>query len=208
MKKLNIFKNLDQFLFSKLEKLQDHPEYQKINDAYAAAEERIQEVVKALLAISIIAIPLLVISFFSMSNSSLRENLKLKEEIISMSHEYIQEQALIRSAESSILGRKTVLDQGELQTKITSVVNSSGVDSANIQVSNFEANDLKGNIIEARMNLKYTSLSNDNLFNLLSGLVNREKIKIDTLVINKNQATNLLDGLLTIYYFSKDEIDE
>ena len=208
MKNLEILKKIDNFIFSKLDQFQDHPEYQKFNDAYGALEERVQEIIKAGLAITIIIFPLLIIMIFSLSNSSLKEELRMKEEIITMSHELIQEQALIKNAENTILGRQMVDSQSALQDKITAVVNQSGLDANNIQVSKFSLNDLKGNIIETKINVKYTSLSNDNLFNFINTLVAREKVKVETLVINKNQASNLLDGMLILYYFSKDNLDE
>lgn len=203
MKKFEILKTIDEASLKKLDEVQDTA-LKKVMDAYGSAEEKYQELVKAGLAVLLVALPVLIIGLFAMSNSGLKDELQLKEEIIQMASSYIEDHGRIRTAEKKILGNNLVTDQGQLQNKITAAVNSAGVDSTKMQISNFDMLELDGNIVQTKIDVKFSELSNDHLFNLLAGLINKERIKVETLTVNKNQANNLLDGLMVLYYFSKE----
>jgi hypothetical protein len=204
MKQLNIMKKIDTAIFSKLDQLQKHPEFQKVADAYSALEERYQEMIKISMALLIILVPVLTLSIFSLINTSAMEDLKLKEEIITYANEIIQKQSLLNKEERDLLGRTFIDSQRSLQQKITSNMSRLGIDTSKVKISNFDAIDLSGNILQAQLDVKFDGFTNDQVFGLLSTLISKEKMRIDSFTAKKNKNSNMLDGIFTILYFSKD----
>ena len=203
MRALEIMKKIDSTFFKKIDDLLLRPEVQKITDAYSQLEEKYQDVIKLIMAFSLIVVPVAIVGTFSLINSSLREELQMKEEIIQSANEIIQKESFLKREQKMILGNTTIETQEKLRQKVSNQMSQLGIDISKINVSNFESVDLNANIIQAQMDVKFDGLTNNQIFSALSSLVQKEKMRIDSFTVNKNTSTNLLDGIFTIYYFSK-----
>lgn len=206
MKSLNLMKKIDSVLFSKIDELESSDGYQKVADAYSTLEESHQDLIKLFMAIILFVAPLTIFFIFSSINDNSKKMLKLKEEIISFSNEIISKKQKVKIEAKKILGRDIIDSQSQLEQKIINNMNRIGIDTSKLQVNNFEINDLNGNIIEAKIDVKFSDLTNDQIFSAISYLVGTDKMKIDNLNIKKNTSTNLLDGVFTTLHYSK--VDE
>lgn len=203
MKSLDIMKKIDSAIFSKIDEFESRPEFQKLADSYSSLEEKNQEAIKIIMAIIIFLIPLFLIFIFSNINDSAKEELNLKEEIILYANEVISTQSKVQQESFKILGRQLIDNQTNIEQKIINTMKRVGVDPAKLQVSNFEANELSGNIMEAKIVFKFDGLTNEQIFGALAIMIEQDKMRIENFNIKKNSSSNMLDGVLTILYFSK-----
>lgn len=203
MKPLNIMKAIDSAIFSKIDELEGSIQYQKVADSYSTLEEREQDLIKGFMGILLIIIPLIIIYVFSSINDNALEELQLKKEMISFANEIIDKKQKVKIEAGKVLGQQMIDSQSQIEQKIIGHMNRIGVDTSKLQVKNFEANDLSGNILEAKIDVKFDQLTNDQIFSAISFLVDQDKMKIDNLNIKKNTTSNMLDGVFTVLYYSK-----
>lgn len=204
MAKLEVFKKIDEFLFMKIDELQNNPEYQKIADSYSNLEENVQEFIKVSLMLLVTLIPLLVFWIFFSSNSSLKEDLHTREQVIQVSNELIQKKAIMTAQERKILGSSFVDSAGALKNKITSTISMSSIDTSKIKIQNFDSQELDGFIIKVKSDISFKDLSSQDIFAILNSLTTRGKMRVDEISVRKSAGDGLLDGMLTVLYYSKE----
>lgn len=208
MKKLKIMKDIDSFLFKQVDTLMLTPEIQKVLDSYAGLEEKVQETIKIILMIFSILIPLLFIFIFYSINSSKKEDIKLKTNLIEVANTLIQKKSMIKSEEFKVLGSRYIDSQRGLKTQIDSTLNLINVDTSKVQISDFSGEDLDGLITKVSANLAFKGLTAEGLMALFNSLNAKLKSKLDEVSIKKNEITNSLDGVITLHYYSKEVADE
>lgn len=204
MAKIEIFKKIDAFVFQKIDELQSHPDYQKVADTYSNLEENIQELVKAALMILLTIIPLIIFLVFLSSNSSLKHDFAIKEQIIHEANELIQKKAIMTSEERKILGSGYINGEGALKNKITSLLSMSSIDTSKIKINNFDSQELDGFITKVKSDIGFRDLSSQEIFAIFNSVTARGKMRVDEVSIRKSSNDNLLDGMLTVIYYSKE----
>lgn len=204
MAKIEIFKRIDAFVFQKIDELQNHPEYQKVADTYSNLEENVQEIIKASLMILLTVIPLVVFLIFLSSNSSLKQDFAVKEDIINVANELIQKKAIITSEERKILGSSFINGEAALKNKITSLLSMSSVDTTKIKINNFDSQEVDGSITRVKSDIGFRDLSSQEIFAIFNSVTARGKMRVDEVSIRKSSSDNLLDGMLTVMYYSKE----
>lgn len=204
-KKLEIMKPLDQALFRKLDDLQGNSEVQKILDAYANLDEKPQEAVKALMALLLFLIPVGTLAVLYGMNSSLMSELETKKKLLETSQNIVREKSGVQSAQGEFLGNSFVGTERDMQSLVSRSAGMAGIDPSKISVSGFNAFEREGFITEASINMKFKGLSNSEFFSLVASLSDRQKARFDEISVKKNQSDNLLEGVATLLYFSRDE---
>jgi hypothetical protein len=206
MKKFQIMKTIDTFIFVKLDELSTLSEFQKITEAYSGLEENIQEIVKALLMAIIVLIPLVFVFIFSSMNSSIKKELETKDKIIHNANELIQKKSLLSKEERNILATNFVDTQSALQGKISNTLSMISVDSTKVNINNFDTEELEGLITKVKADLSFKGFTDQELFAMVNSMVSKLKIRIDEISIKKNETRNILDGIMTVHYYSKDKV--
>lgn len=197
---------IDTAILKQINKLENSDGYQKASEAYSALEDNVQRVVKIVLMILVIAIPLLFIMILKSSNSSLLDEVNIKKDLIISSNTLIKSKNAIRRASSKQLARQFVESSDEIKKTVLGMLNLAGVDSSKVKISNVDVTPEASLITKVKADVKFDGMSNDDIFNFLKNLSQKQKIRIDELSIKKNATSNLLDGVFTMYYFSKAEI--
>lgn len=205
MKKIEIMKPIDDFVISKIEELSNHPEVTKVLDQYANLDEKVQDIVKNLLVLAIILIPTLFILLLWSLNSGLKDELAIKKETLNIAQEIIAKQSKVGTLKRRYFNTTAVKSQTELQTKISGALSSSGIDSSKINLGGYQENLEGADIVESRVDLKFSKFSNDELFNLLGALNVRLKAKIEEISIKKSTNDNLLEGIVHMIYYGEDK---
>ena len=205
MKKIEIMKPIDEFVISKIDDLSNHPEVQKVLDQYANLDEGIQDIVKNLLVLLIVIVPVAFIMILWSFNSSLKDELAVKKETLSIAQEIIAKQSKLGGLKRRYFNSTAVKSQAELQAKISGALSSSGIDSNKINLGGYQENLEGADIVESRVDLKFSKFSNNELFSLLGSLNVRLKAKIEEISIKKNTSDNLLEGIIHIIYYGEDQ---
>lgn len=205
MKKIEIMKPVDEWVMTKLDEASNHPEIQKVLDQYANLDEKIQDIVKNALVAIIVIVPIIFILVLWSFNSSLKEELAIKKETLGIAKEIIAKQARLGILKRKYFNTMAVKSQSELQSKISSALSQAQIDSSKINLGGYQENLEGADIVESRVDLKFSKFSNQELFNLLAGLNMRLKIKVEEVSIKKNTSDNLLQGILHIIYYGEDK---
>lgn len=205
MARLSIMEPLDNAVIQKLEEAQANKEVARMMDAYSNLDEGPQELVKAGMAIVLIAIPLLIITIFYGMNASLKNEIEDKKELLSLSQTIIREKSAVGQAQSKYLGRQFVSTLNDMQGIISAAISASGIDATSVSVSNFNNTELEGLINQTTLDMKFSGLSNQELFTFIGQLSARNKVKFEEITIKKNQSDNLLEGIASLIYVSKDQ---
>lgn len=195
---------LDNFIFQKVEDLRATKEFQKVLDAYSNLDEKPQEVVKALMAASLVLIPFLVITIFFSMNSSLQGEIDDKKELLELSQGIIREKSTVSSAQRQFVGPTPVSSQGDMQNLISSAISLAGIDASKVSVSNFQPGGQAGMVSQSMIDMKFQDLTNDQLFSFLTNLSQRSKVLFDEISVKKNTESKLLEGIATLVYLSKE----
>lgn len=204
MAKFSLMEPIDKAIFQKIEDLQANRDAQKFLDSYSNLDEKTQEIVKALMALALFLIPLGTIAVFYGLNSSLKSELEAKRELLSVSQTIISEQAGIQGDQRRFLGSTYVGNMNDMQNLVANAIRLTGIEPSKVSVSNFDSIEQDGFITQASIDMKFTGLSNTEMFGLISSLSERQKVKFDEVSIKKNESTNLLEGIATLLYISKD----
>lgn len=207
MAQFKIMQKFDNKILQLTEKLKNNHEYIKAQDQFGSLDDQSQNFIKTLLPFAVLGIPLLIAFILWGHNSSLKEEAKLKSDIIERAQKIISVRASLGNAEGRTLGTGSITELDQFQQRIINAVSASAIDTAKLKLSNFSSTSLAGDISEARVDLKFTEFSGDELFGMLTSL-NRNKMRVDTVQVRKSKENNLIEGLLSIIFFSRDIIIE
>ena len=204
MKKIKILKNIDFFLFKQADALIENSEFNKISEDYSSQEDKVQEIIKVILMVLSIGIPLLIIFIFFNINSAKRSQIQIKEDLIETANLLIQKKSLLTSEERRTLSAKYLDSQKGLKSTIKSSLSLISIESTKVQVSDFQSEDLEGLITKLSAKLSFKGLTSEGIMAFFNNLNAKLRIKMDEISIRKNEATNSLDGVMTIHYYSKE----
>jgi hypothetical protein len=198
-----VFESIDSALFTQIDRFKKTPEYNKFIENFNLLDESVQSFLKLSILLVVTLIPLSFFFVLYLGNLSLRKEILLKNQVISLSQQIASKSNLIENESRKILSRTNVDSQSAITQKLTQSTAAVGVELAKLQISNFESNELSGNIIQSQANIKFNALSNEQLFGLIQNLVSTDKMRIESLTVQKNSETQLLEGIFTAIYFSK-----
>jgi hypothetical protein len=196
-----IFKKIDTFLFKQVDAFKGSAVYAKIQEPMALMDDEVRLYVNNSIAILFIIIPLIFLGFFFYLNLNLRNENKIKKEILNLGQEIIANRSEV-NATAQMLMLGGIDNEMSLAQKIRTLASNSGIDANKLQVSQFTS-DLGfagSNRISAIITVNRFS-AND-LTHLLDSLINRERIKVAGMNLRKNETEAQLDGTININFNS------
>lgn len=202
LKSHTIFRKIDQAVFERIDKFKQTPNYNPIQDFYNALEEDQQKLFKGVLILAIFLLPLLGLGFVSMQNSGYQNDLNLRTDIVSKANEIIgQSQGLLEIA-PQVFSANPIDSQSMMTSRLSGLLSSAGVDLSKIQVNGFESTSISSTVMRAEANFSFSNLSTDEMVNLFTAMISREKFRISSVEIKRNSNTNLLQGQFHAIHYS------
>jgi hypothetical protein len=196
-----LFKKIDTGVFGAIDKFKTTPNYQPIQDFYNGLDEDQQKWFKLSVVTSLFAIPLLLVGFLWMQNSTLRTDLELRLNSVEKINEILAQNRAVADASPMILSQNPIDSQSMMTSRLGQVL-SGGFDLSKIQVTNFNSTAISSNVYKAEADFRFNSLSTDQMVNMMTSLMQREKFRIESLKVQRNAETNLLDGEFHAVHFS------
>jgi hypothetical protein len=203
IKRVPLFRKLDQAIFEKIDLFQKTPNYNIIQDFYNGLEEEQQKIFKGLIVVLIFALPLGIIGLFWWQNNSLRENLILRTSIISKANQIIGQDQSLNEITPRVFSLNPIDGQSMMTSRLSGLLSSSGVDLSKIQVSNFNSNQLSATLLKAEADFNFNNVSTDELMNIIMAMISREKFRVSSINIKRNADTNMLQGQFHAIHFSE-----
>lgn len=206
--KLPLFKKVDRSVFTQIDKFKTTPNYTLVQDFYNGLEEEQQRVFKGVVILVIFMLPMALLSFLWWQNANLREDYNLRVSIARKSQEILSQNRGIRDIGPNILSQNPIDSESMLTSRLSNILSGASVDLSKIQVSNFSTEMISSLISKAEADFAFTNASTDELMNILTALIQREKFRVQSVEIKKNIESNLLSGEFRAVHFSAVSTDE
>ncbi len=202
LKSHTIFRKIDQAIFERIDKFKQTPNYTPIQDFYNALEEDQQKLFKGVVILAIFLLPLFGLGIVSMQNSTYENDLNLRTDIVSKANEIIgQSQGLLEIA-PQVFSPNPIDSQSMMTSRLSGLLSSAGIDLSKIQVNGFESVSISSSVMKAEANFAFSNLSTDEMVNLFTAMISREKFRISSVDIKRNSNTNLLQGQFHAIHYS------
>jgi hypothetical protein len=192
--KVPFFKKIDLLVFEKVNKFKQSLGHQNLQDFYNSLEEDQQKIFKAGIILIIFLIPTLFIGILWWQNSRLKTEMGNRINIISKSQEIIGERQSLRNISPRIISDSPIDGDSMMTSRLSNLLSSVSVDLSKIQISNYFGELVTTSIQKAQADFQFSNLSTDELVNIFTNMMTREKFRIDSLDIKRNPQTNLLQG--------------
>ncbi len=199
--KIPLFKKIDREIFSRIDKFKLTPSYNQIQDFYNSLEEEQQKVFKAAVILAIFLIPTMFLGFFWYTNNSLREDMTTRIALVEKANEIIGQKTSLRDVAPNILSDNPIDGSSMMTSRLSNLLSSMNVDLSKIQVSNYEGTMTTSTIMRSEADFQFTNLSTDELVNIFTAMIQREKFRVQSVSITRNNDTNMLKGQFHAIHF-------
>lgn len=196
-----VFKKIDINVFSAIDKFKTTANYRPIQEFYNGLDEDQQKWFKLGIVTSIFILPAILVGFLWFQNSSLRSDLELRLGTVEKINEILGQNRSLSDASPMILSQNPIDSQSMMTSRLGQVL-SGGFDLSKIQVTNFNSTAISSNVYKAEADFRFSSLSTDQMVNMMTSLIQREKFRIESFNVKRNAETNLLDGEFHAVHFS------
>jgi len=200
--KLPLFKKIDREVFSRIDKFKTTPGYNNIQDFFNGLEEEQQKVFKGAVILLIFLLPLLLISFLWWQNNNLKSEIDARISLIAKANEVVGLRQGLTNISPRILSENPIDGASMMTSRISNLLSSMGVDISKVQVSNYNGEMLGTSIMRSEADFAFNNFSTDELMNVFTSMIQREKFKIQSVDITRNAESNLLKGQFHAIHFS------
>jgi len=206
--KIPIFKKLDTFIFSNIEKFKKTPGYSNLVEIYTGLEEEQQKIMKVIFLFSIFLIPFALVSLIYWQNSKLKDELNVRTQIVSKASQIIGQKTSLEEVKPQVLASNPIDSESMMVSRLSSLSTGTGVELSKIKVQNVQTQSISQDIFRTDAKISFTNLSNENLIDFISTLMRREKFKISEISIERNTSSNLLNGFFQTIHLSQGQASE
>lgn len=196
------FKKIDREIFERLDKFKLTPSYGNIQDFYNSMEEEQQRLFKGGVILALFLVPALLLAFLAWQNNSLKEDLNTRISLISKANEIIGQKQGIKRVSPGVLSDNPIDGASMMSSRLSNLLSSIGMDLSKIKVSNYGNEMISDTIMRAEADFAFNNVSTDELMNIFTSMITREKFRIQSVNIKRNADSNLLQGQFHAIHFS------
>ncbi len=205
--KIPYFKRMDRAIFDQIDKFKTTPNYTAVTDVYNNLEEEQQRVFKGAIILVMFLIPFVILTFLWWQNKTIREDFEIRMTIMNKAQQIIGESQGVTAISPEIISQNPIDSEGMLTSRISNAV-SGGMDTNKLSRGEFITTNISEKIFQTEAVLNFTNVSTDELVNLFSGIISREKMRISEVTINRNADTGLLFGNFRVIHLSMIQPEE
>lgn len=204
-----LFKKIDRAVFLQIDKFKSSPNYATLQDYYNGLDEEQQKMFKAVTNILLIVIPALLLSFLWWQNNKLQQDLDVRTQLMQKSLEIIGQKESLKEVEPRILSPNPIDSAEGMNSKLSNVLSASGIDTSRLSaVNGFASEAISTSVYRSEADIQFNNTSTDELVNIFTALIQREKFRIQSVQIKRNAETNLLTGQFHAVHFSSTTATE
>ena len=204
-----LFKKIDREVFERVDKFKLTPGYNNIQDFYNGMDEEQQKVFKAAVVFVLFLIPVVFLSFLYWQNNNLKEDLDTRVALISKANEIIGQRQSLRAVSPNVLSDSPIDGESMMTSRLSNLLSAMSIDLSKIQVNNYSGELTGGSIMRSEADFQFSNLSTDELMNLFTSMIQREKFRIQSVDIKRNADTNMLQGQFhAIHFGSAQNVEE
>lgn len=196
------FKKIDREIFERIDKFKLSPSYNGLQDFYNGLEEEQQRLFKGAIIVVLFLLPLLLLGLLFWQNNSLKEDLQTRIALVSKANEIIGQKKGLDQVSSNILSDNPIDGASMMTSRLSNLLSSAGMDLSKIQVINYNNEMISDSIMRAEADFSFNNVSTDELMNIFTAMITREKFRIQSVEIKRNAESNLLQGQFHAIHFS------
>ena len=200
--KLPIFKKIDQAIFLRIDKFKQTTNYNPIQDFYNGLEEEQQKIFKGVIILAIFLLPLSGLGLVWLRNGNFKQDLDMRIAIISKANEIIGQSQGLQEITPQVFSGNPIDSASMMTSRLSGILSSMAVDLSKIQVNNFESVNISSHVVKAEANCAFNNVSTDELVNIFTSMISREKFRISSVEIKRNNDTNMLQGKFHAIHYS------
>lgn len=192
--RIPLFKKIDREIFTRIDKFKQTTNYNSVQDFYNGLDEEQQKLFKASGIALIFIIPLMLLFFLNWQNGQLRDDLTNKIAVLEKANEVLGLRRSLQMGGPALISDNPIDGQSMMNSRISNLFSATGIDLSKIQISNYDGSPLSDSIMQSEADFAFTGVSTDELMNIFTVMIQREKFKIQSVAIKRNPETNLLEG--------------
>jgi hypothetical protein len=200
--KLPILKKIDQAIFARIDKFKQTTNYNPIQDFYNGLEEEQQKIFKGLIILAIFLIPLTGLGLVWLQNVNFKQDLATRISIISKANEIIGQSQGLQEITPQVFSSNPIDSASMMTSRLSSLLSSATVDLSKIQVNNFESVTISSHVVKAEADFAFNNVTTDELVNVFTTMISREKFRVSEVEIKRNSDTNMLQGKFHALHYS------
>jgi hypothetical protein len=200
--KAPLFKKMDRLIFQQIDVFKTTPNYTTFQDFYQGLDEDQQKAFRVSVVIATFVIPLLLMSFLWWQNLSLKQEIELRSSIVNKAQEILGQNMGLRQVAPRVLSANPIDSQSMMTSRLSNLLTGIGVDLSKIQVTQFDKTEITSGILRSEAMINFNNFSTAEMTNLLNTMIARERFKIASLEVKRNQNSSLLQGQFQAVHFS------
>ncbi len=204
--KVSPFKKMDRSIFEQIDKFKTTPNYNLVTDFYNNLDEEQQKLLKGGIVLVLILIPVAVLSFFWWQNQNIRADLELRTAIMNKAQEIIGQSRGVTAISPEVISMNPIDTEDMLMSRVANA--AAGLDTNKITRGEFVTTNVSEKIFQTEAVINFVNLTTDDLMNLFTGLIRREKMRISEVAINRNADSGLLAGNFRIVHLASIQVSE
>lgn len=198
----NPLKQMDRSIFEQIDKFKTTPNYTVLTDFYNNLEEEQQKLFKFGTLLALVLIPVILLSFLWWQNQNVREELALRTQIMNKAQQIIGESLGVSSVSPQIISQNPIDSEDMLMSRISNTIGGTGIDTSKITRGEFVTTNISEKIFQTEAVINFTNLSTDELMNMFTNLIRKEKMRVSEVTINRNADTGLLYGNFRVIHLA------
>jgi hypothetical protein len=202
IKTLPLFRRIDQALFERIDKFKQTANYNPIQDFYNGLEEEQQKIFKGISILAIFLVPLIGLGVIWFQNNSFKQDLELRTSIVSKANEIIGKSQGLLEITPQVFSTNPIDSASMMTSRLSGILSSAAIDLSKIQVNDFASVPISSHVSKAEANFAFNNVSTDELVNIFTAMISREKFRISSLEVKRNQDTNMLQGKFHAIHYS------
>ena len=201
--KKKIIKEVDDFIFKQIDNFKESQTKLKIDETLNTLSEQQFKIVSQAGSYLVITLPVLVLLVFYISNSMLKSDISLKNEILNEINYYNSKKREVEATGRKIISPHKVLNKSDLDSRIKRLTQRKSISNRSVNIASFEALEQSGNISKSEASLNLKEFTSKNLSDFILGLLQSEKVKIQEIRLKRDNKKQLISGIIKITHYGK-----
>lgn len=199
----HFFLKIDQFIFNKLDQLKNDTSFQKLNDILLNLNDEQQKIFIQLIVFAMILIPYLFITFFWWSNSTIRQRLDYKNQILDQISLLNGNKDTLANISVKYLSTNGITSREEIENKIVNIASRYNINANKVQLLDFFPVNSTSTMSKIEAKIKFSDFGTMDFSNFMREIVDVEKFKILKVDLTKNSDNALLQGTIEIRHIGR-----
>ena len=203
-----MFKKIDRSVFERIDKFKLTPGYNNLQDFYNGLEEEQQKLFKAIVILMIFLLPTMILGLVWWQNNSLKDDLATRQALITKANEIIGQNQGLREVFPTVLSQNPIDGQDMMSSRMSNMLSAAGIELSKIQVKNYNGEMISSVVMKSEADFAFSNVTTEELMNTFVNMIQREKFRIQSVDIKRNNDTGLLQGQFHAIHFSNAQNTE